>query len=132
MVAHGIAETQPFIDGNKRAALVVMLTFLEINGARVEATDRELADWIISFSAGASPREVAMAVRQRLTTAGESVVNVSSIAEGRPGQDHRVGAGDQSSTRSEGGLVRSQGKRRSAGDTPAARIPGACVSRRPA
>lgn len=70
MVAHGIAETQPFIDGNKRAALVVMLAFLEINGARVEATDRELADWIISFSAGASPREVAVAVRQRLTTAG--------------------------------------------------------------
>jgi death-on-curing family protein len=70
MVAHGIAETQPFIDGNKRAALVVMLTFLEINGARVEATDRELADWIISFSAGASPREVAMVVCQRLTTAG--------------------------------------------------------------
>jgi death-on-curing protein len=70
MVAHGVAETQPFIDGNKRAALVVMLVFLEINGARVEATDRELADWIIGFSAGASPREVAMAIRQRLTTAG--------------------------------------------------------------
>ncbi len=70
IVAHGIAETQPFIDGNKRAALVVMLAFLEINGGRVEATDRELADWIISFSAGASPREVAVAVRQRLTTAG--------------------------------------------------------------
>jgi death-on-curing family protein len=44
MVAHGIAETQPFIDGNKRAALVVMLVFLELNGARVEATDRERAD----------------------------------------------------------------------------------------
>ena len=70
MVAHGIAETQPFIDGNKRAALVVMLAFLEINGARVEASDRELADWIISFSAGALPRDVAVAVRQRLTTAG--------------------------------------------------------------
>lgn len=52
------------------AALVVMLTFLEINGVCVEATDRELANWIISFSAGASPREVAMALRQRLTTAG--------------------------------------------------------------
>ncbi len=70
MVAHGIAETQPFIDGNKRAALVVMLTFLEINGGSVEATDRELADWIISFSAGASPREVATAIRQRLTAGG--------------------------------------------------------------
>ena len=25
--AHGIAETQPFVDGNKRTALVAMLTF---------------------------------------------------------------------------------------------------------
>lgn len=43
VLAHGIAKTQPFIDGNKRAALVAMLTFLEINGARLQATDRELA-----------------------------------------------------------------------------------------
>lgn len=44
-----------------------MLTFLEINGYRVEATDRELADWIISFSAGARPRQVAETLRERLT-----------------------------------------------------------------
>lgn len=68
MAAHGIAETQPFIDGNKRAALVVMLTFLEINGVRVEATDRELANWIIAFSAGTSPHELAEVIRARFTT----------------------------------------------------------------
>jgi prophage maintenance system killer protein len=28
-----------------------MLVFLEINGSRVEASDPELADWILSFSA---------------------------------------------------------------------------------
>jgi prophage maintenance system killer protein len=28
VLAHGIAETQPFVDGNKRTALVAMLTFL--------------------------------------------------------------------------------------------------------
>jgi death-on-curing protein len=32
VLAHGIAEGQHFIDGNKRTALVAMLTFLEING----------------------------------------------------------------------------------------------------
>ena len=32
VLAHGIAETQPFVDGNKRTALVAMLTFLELNG----------------------------------------------------------------------------------------------------
>ncbi|HEY1517302.1 MAG TPA: type II toxin-antitoxin system death-on-curing family toxin [Solirubrobacteraceae bacterium] len=65
-LAHGIAETQPFIDGNKRAALVAMLTFLELNGYALGATDRELADWIISFSAGAKPTDVAERVRPRL------------------------------------------------------------------
>jgi death-on-curing protein len=42
-LAHGIAEGQQFIDGNKRTALVAMLTFLEINGIAVKASDRELA-----------------------------------------------------------------------------------------
>lgn len=37
VLAHGIAETQPFVDGNKRTALVAMLTFLEINAAAGEA-----------------------------------------------------------------------------------------------
>ena len=69
VLAHGIAETQPFIDGNKRTALVAMLTFLELNDHRIEASDRELADWIISFSAGTSPAEVAAAIRPHLTPA---------------------------------------------------------------
>ena len=42
-LAHGVAESQAFIDGNKRLALVSMLTFLEVNGYRVTATDPELA-----------------------------------------------------------------------------------------
>ena len=66
VLAHGIAETQPFLDGNKRTALVAMLTFLELNGFRIEATDRELADWIISFSAGTDPTTVADTLRERL------------------------------------------------------------------
>jgi death-on-curing protein len=66
VLAHGIAETQPFVDGNKRAALVAMLTFLEINGYRVEAPDRELADWIIGFSRGTTPEQTAGSIRPRL------------------------------------------------------------------
>ncbi len=66
VLAQGIAEAQAFVDGNKRTALVSMLTFLEINGYGVRATDRELADWIISFSAGATPLEVADLMRPRL------------------------------------------------------------------
>jgi death-on-curing protein len=70
VLAHGIAETQPFVDGNKRTALVSMLTFLEINGYRLNAIDRELADWILAFSRGASPHEVAEMVRSRLVSIG--------------------------------------------------------------
>jgi death-on-curing protein len=66
VLAHGIAETQPFIDGNKRTALIAMLTFVELNGFTVEATDRELADWILSFSAGTEPTEVAAILRDRV------------------------------------------------------------------
>ena len=43
-----------------------MLTFLEINGYRVGATDRELADWIIRFSRGGTPESVSDAIRERL------------------------------------------------------------------
>lgn len=42
-LAHGIAEGQQFIDGNKRTALVAMLTFLEVNGIGIEASERQLA-----------------------------------------------------------------------------------------
>jgi death-on-curing protein len=62
VLAHGIAEGQQFIDGNKRTALIVMLAFLEVNGWRVETSDPELADWILSFSAGAIPEAVAKLV----------------------------------------------------------------------
>jgi death on curing protein len=70
VLAHGIAEGQPFIDGNKRTALVAMLTFLEINGLRLEAKDQELADWIISFSAGTTPEAVAKRVRAAISDIG--------------------------------------------------------------
>jgi death-on-curing family protein len=66
VLAHGIAEGQQFIDGNKRTALVTMLTFLEINGFRVEASEPDLADWILSFSAGATPEDVAEILRSAL------------------------------------------------------------------
>jgi len=55
VLAHGIAEGQPFLDGNKRLALVAMLTFLEANGYRIEATDPETPNGS-SGSAAASRR----------------------------------------------------------------------------
>lgn len=69
VLAHGIAESQCFIDGNKRLALVAMLTFLELNGYRVEATDPELADWIIGLSAGTTPEQLADVIREQVRPA---------------------------------------------------------------
>ncbi|MHB8491960.1 MAG: type II toxin-antitoxin system death-on-curing family toxin [Solirubrobacteraceae bacterium] len=69
VLAHGIAEGQQFIDANKRTALIAMLTFLEINGWRVEAGDPALAEWILSFSEGATPEAVA----ELLTSAMRSI-----------------------------------------------------------
>lgn len=65
-LAHGVAESQAFIDANKRLALVAMLTFLELNGYRVEAPDPDLADWILSFSSGTTPQQLAPSVRDAM------------------------------------------------------------------
>ena len=69
-LAHGIAESQTFIDGNKRLALVAMLTFLEINGLAVDAPDPELAKWILSLNAGSTPGDLADLIRSRLRAVG--------------------------------------------------------------
>jgi prophage maintenance system killer protein len=44
--------------------LIAMLTFLEVNGIGIDAPDPELADWIISLSAGATPEDLASRVRE--------------------------------------------------------------------
>ena len=63
VLARGIAEGQQFVDGNKRTALVAMLAFLEINGLKVEASDRDLANWILGLSADATPVNLANTLR---------------------------------------------------------------------
>jgi death on curing protein len=67
VLAHGIAEGQFFVDGNKRLALVAMLTFLELNGYRVQAPDPELATWILDLAAGTTPEQLAGRIRATLT-----------------------------------------------------------------
>lgn len=72
VLAHGIAEGQFFLDGNKRLALVAMLTFLELNGYRVAASDPELAGWILDFAAGTTARELAERIRPAMTPVAET------------------------------------------------------------
>ena len=62
----GIAENQPFIDGNKRTALVVTLTFLELNGYLVDLTEEELFELMYQVADHLEVAEVAARVRPRL------------------------------------------------------------------
>jgi prophage maintenance system killer protein len=44
----------------------MMLAYLEVNGFRVKASDRERADWILSLSAGATPDDLGEILRSAL------------------------------------------------------------------
>lgn len=68
-LAHGISETQPFVEGNKRAALAAMLTFVRVNGYQLTATQEELAGWIIRLSEGLAPTDLAERIRSELVAA---------------------------------------------------------------
>ena len=41
-LAHGIVRNHPFLDGNKRVALVLCETFIELNGGTLVAEDADL------------------------------------------------------------------------------------------
>lgn len=49
---YGIAKNHPFIDGNKRTALVAIETFLWLNGMELNATDADCVMTILSLAAG--------------------------------------------------------------------------------
>lgn len=50
--AYGIARNHPFVDGNKRTALVVSETFLILNGQVCTATDPEAVVAFLALAAG--------------------------------------------------------------------------------
>jgi death-on-curing protein len=70
VLADGIAETQPFVEGNKRTALASMLTFIAINGFELNASQEELAAWIIRLSAELDADRLAESIRACLVQAG--------------------------------------------------------------
>jgi death on curing protein len=66
VLAHGIAEGQHFLEGNKRTALVALRTFLLINGCNVDVSQAERANWIISLSQGTTVDQLAERIRNAL------------------------------------------------------------------
>jgi death-on-curing protein len=65
--AFGIAKNHPFIDGNKRTALVVMRTFLLLNGLDLNATQEEKYFTFMALADGSlSENDLAEWIRKRV------------------------------------------------------------------
>lgn len=69
VLAHGIAEGQKFIDGNKRTALVALDLFLRLNGYVLVASQEERADWMINLGGDWTTADLAGAIRSALAPA---------------------------------------------------------------
>jgi len=50
--AFGISSNHPFVDGNKRTALLVSFAFLDVNGAEVTASQEDAFLTILGLAAG--------------------------------------------------------------------------------
>ncbi|MFL6862096.1 MAG: type II toxin-antitoxin system death-on-curing family toxin [Allosphingosinicella sp.] len=69
--AFGIARNHPFVDGNKRTAAVVSLTFLWLNECPFSGTPAEVTVAFLALSAGElTEDEMAHWFRQRVREAG--------------------------------------------------------------
>ena len=47
-----LIRNHPFVDGNKRIGVHVMLTLLGLNGVTIESTQQELAETVLAVAAG--------------------------------------------------------------------------------
>jgi len=69
VLVHGIAETQPFVEGNKRTALTAMRAFLLLNGYTVTVSQQERMEWMLSLAEGATAEALAERLRACLAPA---------------------------------------------------------------
>ena len=52
-LGHSLISNHAFVDGNKRIGMYVMLTFLEVNGIRLECTNEEIVEVGLAVASGA-------------------------------------------------------------------------------
>ena len=65
--AFGLAKNHPFLDGNKRTALVVSVTFLNLNGYDFDAMPSEIYTQFLGLAEGSiSEEQLATWFRERL------------------------------------------------------------------
>ena len=51
-LGYSLISNHAFVDGNKRIGVYIMLSFLEMNGIRLQCTDDELVDIGLSVASG--------------------------------------------------------------------------------
>jgi death-on-curing protein len=49
---YGLARNHPYVDGNKRVALVVMVAFLDRNGVELTATNADALSIVLALAGG--------------------------------------------------------------------------------
>ena len=57
-LGYSLISNHAFVDGNKRIGMYIMLSFLELNGIRIEATNDEVATLGLSVADGSSDYDV--------------------------------------------------------------------------
>ncbi len=62
-----ICQNHPFVDGNKRVALVAGLVFLELNGISIEDPRGELYSLMMRVAAGKTGKDAIAAMLKRLS-----------------------------------------------------------------
>lgn len=62
--AYGVslAKNHPFVDGNKRTAAAVMLTFPVQNSVRLDASPAQIVDWMVRIAIGELDRDALAAL----------------------------------------------------------------------
>ena len=60
-IGASLVSNHAFLDGNKRIGMYVMLTFLEVNGIRVECTDEDIVRAGLSLADGSMDYEKLLA-----------------------------------------------------------------------
>ena len=69
----GILKNHPFLDGNKRTAHLVAVTFLEANGYELQATEDEQFDLLLKAAAeNLSVNDVETWIKDHVVTAQEA------------------------------------------------------------
>ena len=60
-LCHSLVSNHAFVDGNKRIGIYVMLSFLELNGIRIEASDEDVVALGLGVADGSMNQENVLA-----------------------------------------------------------------------